>query len=377
MKISKTPPPLKAERKKTDQSLIAERDKTDESLVGAIGNAENRTDTLVKKSRTESDQTTSSSRKEADAIEGARSRVDAAIDQERTLKNALVSDLLEGEREQTDEDLGAERSQTDLMVSHASNRLSDEVAQHSKTKVTLTTRDEFLAIVSHDLKNPIGTISSCAHLLLDDAALRKLGSEKVIHWIEVIERNAGAALRLIEDLLDMERVAEGKLHLKMESCSIDEIIRDSIESFVQVAAGKDVNLRALPSKVSTQAICDRDRIMQVLANLIGNALKFTSAGGSVVLSKNLTEAEVKVSVSDTGPGIPEERKGRIFERFAQLGSKDRRGLGLGLYISKMLIEAHKGRLWVQSKVGKGSTFYFVIPKAGVPASMAMLAPNIN
>jgi len=108
--------------------------------------------------------------------------------------------------------------------------------------------------------------------------------------------------------------------------------------------------------------------MQVLSNLIGNALKFTPSGGSITLNANLGETEGEVSVCDTGPGIPEGKKDYIFDRFAQLRSKDRTGLGLGLYISKMLIEAHHGRLWVESKVGEGSTFYFAIPRQGPKSS---------
>ncbi len=109
--------------------------------------------------------------------------------------------------------------------------------------------------------------------------------------------------------------------------------------------------------------CDRDRVAQILSNLIGNALKFTPEGSSITVATEESSVEIKVSISDTGPGIPEDQKNHIFERFAQIGNKNRTGLGLGLYISKTLVESHGGTIWVTSAVGKGSTFYFTLPKA--------------
>ena len=106
---------------------------------------------------------------------------------------------------------------------------------------------------------------------------------------------------------------------------------------------------------------DRDRILQVLSNLIGNALKFTPNGGTIALSARKQETHVEISVTDNGPGIPEQDTGQIFERFSQLKINDRRGLGLGLYIAKWIVEAHQGRIWVTSELGRGSTFTFTLP----------------
>lgn len=385
---------LKTVLKKTDHSLNVGRGKTDESLQEARGKVDRRIDESVKVARNEADQITSSSRTAADtlckserdkvkydiknerkisddrlhdersaadkAMARQRTQVDSAIVRERELKNALTSEFLENERGQTDKDIISERARTDSEVIRSSNLLSNEVFAHLKTKILLTTRDEFLAIVSHDLRNPLGAAASCAEMLLGDFGY-KLDSE-VKPWIELIKRNTDTALRLIGDLLDMERAAEGKFKLKLEFHNIDKEIRDSIESFNLVASAKNVLLSFTPSNVSGDIVFDRDRILQVLSNLIGNALKFTPSGGSIAVGATLSEAGTQVFVRDTGPGILEEKKDCIFDRFAQLGSKDRSGLGLGLYISKMLIEAHQGSLWVKSKVGEGSTFYFTIPK---------------
>lgn len=398
MENSQLPPFLEEERQKTDDSLLAERDKTNESLTDAIKKTERQTDKVVHEERIEADQATSSSRAEADAdrdiereasgndgqderkhdddrllderqradsaVELERSRVDVALDLERDSKTAIESRVLNREREQTDNNLLVERARTDSQVHLASNLLSDEIAEHSKTKISLTTRDEFLAIVSHDLKNPIGAISICADMLLEDSSYKEMDSQ-IRHWIQFIKRNADTSLRLIYDILDMECIAEGKLELKLEQLCIGHIIRESMQSFVHAASAKRVLLRAMPSNILGDVVCDHDRIMQVLSNLIGNALKFTPEGGSIILEAYLSETEVEVSVRDTGPGIPEDKRDYIFNRFAQLGSKDRTGLGLGLYISKMLIEAHQGRLWVQSKVGEGSTFSFALPRQGI------------
>ncbi len=400
----KSPPFLEEERQKTDDSLNAERGKTNESLTAAMVKTERQTDKVVHEQRIEADEKLSSSRAEADAdrnserealgddgddrkndderllderrradnaVERERSRVDVAIDRERDVKTAIESRLLEQEREQTDDNLLAERTRTDSEVHLASHLLSDEIAEHSKTKISLTTRDEFLAIVSHDLRNPLGAISICTDMLLEDSS-KKMPRSQIRHWIELIKRNADTSLRLICDILDMESIAEGKLELKLKQQCIGEIIRESTQSFVHTASAKTVLLSAMPSNISGSVVCDHDRIMQVLSNLIGNALKFTPEGGSIILKANLSKTAVEVSVCDTGPGIPDNKKDYIFDRFTQLGSKDRTGLGLGLYISKMLIEAHQGQLWVQSKVGEGSTFFFSLPRIGPKSNKGFL-----
>ncbi len=395
MEQPESSPFLEAERKSTDESLVAERDKTNQSIDSSRSRSEHRTNKNVQAERKKADDITSTVRDNADlardiqreasgielneeqkngdsrlaiersradtATEDSRKQVDAAFDRERNMKNALLSKLLDQERFQTDHNLEVERDRTDLEVQSAANLLSKEVADHLKTKVTLTTRDEFLAIVSHDLKNPIGAVSSCAEMLLDDATYKSIEPE-IRTWIEFMKRNADRSLRLISDLLDMERIAEGKLYLKPTQVSVSQIARESIESFAQIALAKNIVLRSMPSDISGVVVCDRDRIMQVLSNLLANALKFTSEGGSVTVKTNLTEKEAQFSVRDSGVGIPVEKRDHIFDRFTQLGANDRRGLGLGLYISKMLIEAHTGRLWVQSEMGVGSTFYFAIPR---------------
>lgn len=375
------PPSLTKERKKTDKSLTAERKRTNESIIEARKKTEHQTDKTVEEERIEADQTTSIVRAEADikknadqllnerrvadsAVEQERSQVDAAIEHERKLKSALETTLLKSERTITDQNLQEERMRTDSEVHLAKDELVDEIKKHSKTKVSLTTRDEFLAIVSHDLRNPIGAVSSSAEMLLKGSNYKKIDEYEIKKWLEVIQRNANTALRLIGDLLEMESIAEGKFRLKLIPQSINKIIQESIESFVRSESSKKVQLTAKPSNISRDIVCDHDRILQVLSNLIGNAIKFTPEAGLIEIAATLTQNEIQVSIRDSGPGIPADKKDFIFDRFSQLGSQDRRGLGLGLYISKLLIEAHHGQIWVESEFGEGSTFFFTIPLSG-------------
>lgn len=130
---------------------------------------------------------------------------------------------------------------------------------------------------------------------------------------------------------------------------------------------KGVLLKTALNSHSELVFCDKDRISQVLSNLIGNALKFTPTGGEVCVAVVENEEHIEVSVADNGPGIPDDQKNRIFERFAQLGNKDRSGIGLGLYISNSLIESHQGKLWVDSILGEGSKFTFALPRMKTPS----------
>ncbi len=394
MEDSGSTPFLKDERQKTDDSLVAERDKTNKSLSSSKTTAERQTDKTVQGERRQADQVASESRDMADlesnkkreeagyaprdekkigkdqlvderdrsdkAMELERSQTDLAIEKERELKSVLASQVLEQERRLTDDNLSTERIRTDAEVHRTSGLLSDEISEHSKTRISLTTRDEFLAIVSHDLKNPIGVASLCAEMLLDDPVFRELGT-KARDSIQLIKRNIDISLRLIADLLDMERIEGGKLQLVLKKYDLGKILQEVLESFAPLARTKSIELRIASSHLSSEIFCDKDRVGQVLSNLIGNALKFTPKGGAITVGAVLSTDAVQVSVSDTGPGIPEEKKLQIFERYAQLKVNDRVGLGLGLYISKMLVEAHEGRLWVSSKPGEGSTFNFTIP----------------
>lgn len=391
--MKKTQHQFRKERKKTDESLTLERGKADESFKGGRADTHDNTDLTISKNRFAADHDKLQRRRTADlkrnatdtgsrtsrnvsedigfalidqrksedkAIENERLNIDAAISRERGEKEKIVDIRLVQERESTDKNLVRERVKSDIEVERVGDLLSVEHTAHAETKSALTTHEEFVAIVSHDLRNPIGAILSSAEILLEDASQVGLSGE-ARELVELIKRNAETSMRLISDILDMERIAEGKIQLQLSKNQIDDIIKESVESFSHSASSKRILLKHSSSRVRNSILCDKDRIAQVLSNLIGNALKFTPAGGSVIVEAQQTESEVLISVSDTGPGIPDDQKIRIFERFAQIGNKQRTGLGLGLYLSKMFVESHSGKIWVTSIPGSGSTFWFTLP----------------
>jgi signal transduction histidine kinase len=278
-------------------------------------------------------------------------------DERLRVERQASDQAIKGERLRTD--AATEKGRTDHQASAKSSAelLSEEQERHQETKAALTTREEFLAIVSHDLRNPLNNIAMAAQNLLEDPKdIKELASS--------INRSTGEMVRLIEDLLDIERIAIGKLTLHIEEHDVSEIIERAVEQLQGAAAAKGVTLEADPQDVCGYVVCDRNRAMQVLSNLIGNAIKFTPAKGQICVSCQRTGTdgeEVQISVSDTGEGIAPEKIKTIFERFSQLHNQDRRGIGLGLYIAKMMVEEHPGRIWVESKLGEGSTFHFTLP----------------
>ncbi|HVK62230.1 MAG TPA: HAMP domain-containing sensor histidine kinase [Bdellovibrionales bacterium] len=339
MTTSSKPEFLKSKRKTTDESLNAERNKATESIQISKAQKQKKTDEIVENTRS--------------ATDAARSQIDEAIAKERQHADKLVESVLASERQVTDVSLKVERDTTD-------SRAKESAEAHHETKIALASRDELLAIVSHDLRNPIGAVTSYASLLLENGEFKNL-NPNAQEYVGAIRRSANVALRLISDLIDAEQIAQGKLQITIAPCDLIQIIRETIEAFRVDAFKKNIRLDADFPHDSIEIKGDGDRIRQILSNLIGNALKFTPEGGAVAVKATFDEKEVLVSIRDSGPGIPEDERERIFERFAQLKSKARNSLGLGLYISKTLVEAHHGRLWVDSKLGSGSTFYFTLP----------------
>jgi signal transduction histidine kinase len=349
----------------TDLPRQSEREKSDETLRDSDLASEHQADFDRDAERVEADKAKLQSRSDSDA---SRDLGRADVGRSGAKRQAEGDERLRVERQTSDQAIKGERLRTDAATekgrSHhqASARssaelLSQEQKSHQKTRATLTTREEFLAIVSHDLRNPLNNISMAAQNLLEDP-------RDVKEMAASINRSAGEMLGLIQDLLDIERIAVGKLTLHVEQHDVSEIIKQSVEQLQGAAVSKGITLEAEPQDMSGYVVCDRSRVMQVLSNLIGNAIKFTPAKGKICVSCQRTGPEgeeVQISICDTGEGIAPEKIKTIFERFSQLHNQDRRGIGLGLYIAKMMIEEHPGRIWVESKLGEGSTFHFTLP----------------
>lgn len=180
------------------------------------------------------------------------------------------------------------------------------------------------------------------------------------------ERSAAVArmTRFINNLLDAAGIDAGKLAIEPEPIDVGRLVNHVVEAFAPIAAAKNITLNAILPVPPLHAALDDGRILQVLANLVSNAIKFTPAGGGVSIRIRPTAKRVQFAVSDTGIGIPGSRLADVFERFRQAGP-GHRGPGLGLHISKRIVEAHSGRIWAQSEVAVGSTFYVELPIAAV------------
>ncbi|HKG90931.1 MAG TPA: ATP-binding protein [Gemmatimonadaceae bacterium] len=221
-------------------------------------------------------------------------------------------------------------------------------------------RADVLGIVAHDLRNPLNLISSSSTLLLEQDDLPPAQRRKML---EINQRAVRQMNRLIADLLDATRLQAGRLTLDVAELDARTLVRETDETLRPTAAERRVELRSEPPEQECAIRADEGRLLQVLGNLVGNALKFTPPGGHVTLSARPNGSEVVFSVVDDGPGIPLEHQPRLFDGFWQGRDGDRRGVGLGLTITKGIVEAHGGRIWLESTVGVGSTFSFAIPAA--------------
>jgi two-component system sensor histidine kinase/response regulator len=246
-----------------------------------------------------------------------------------------------------------QREQDARAQAEADTRRMETLKQRAEAATRV--RDDVLATVSHDLKNPVGTIYTSASLLLDmplppDAQRRQL---------EIIQRTALRMDHLIRDLLDVSRMEAGRFTVEAQPESVNSLITEARELHATVAAAQQVELmqEGLGDDVTVQA--DRERVLRVFSNLIGNAIKFTPAGGSVTVRAETAPQEVRIAIIDTGPGIPAEHLPRIFEQFWHGGEKG--GSGLGLAIAKGIVEAHGGTIRVDSS-STGSTFTFTLPR---------------
>lgn len=238
-------------------------------------------------------------------------------------------------------------------------RMSEDLlrrAQEAERAARL--RDEVLAIVAHDLRNPLGTIAGSADLLH-----MPLPPDKREQHITMIQRTADRMNRLIGDLLDAAKIEAGRLKLELNTIDAAELVAEVVELEGTRAEGKDVDLSHQVSTDVPPVRGDRNQLLRVLTNLLGNAIKFTPSGGRVEVRAARADGRVRFSISDSGPGIPQDQLPLLFRRFWQAKRADKAGAGLGLAIARGIVEAHGGEIWADSRVGEGSTFHFTVPAA--------------
>ena len=245
----------------------------------------------------------------------------------------------------------------------------EEEARRAKTEIerlyrvatdAVQTRDEMLSVVVHDLRNPLNAALLAVSVLVRPKDERRVQTKRVS---ERIQRSLTRASRLIDDLLDIARIEkEHGLAIEPRPVSVERLFGDTFEMLGPAAAAAAISLDMQVERGLRRVWADEPRIVQVLSNLVGNAVKFTPKGGHVLVTAEAYGTEILFAVTDTGPGIPPEHIPHLFDRFWQARA-DRRGIGLGLPIAKGIVEAHGGRIWAESEVGRGSRFAFTLPRA--------------
>jgi signal transduction histidine kinase len=231
---------------------------------------------------------------------------------------------------------------------------------HRTAQRAIAARDDVLGIVAHDLRNPLNAIRLQARLLLRHAGEPGPRSREPV---VAIDRAVTRMNRLIQDLLDVTRLEAGGLSVECESLPAGQVLVDSVDAHKALAASASLDLRLDAAPALPSIWADHERLLQVFENLIGNAIKFTKPGGRVVVGAEPRDGEVLFRVTDTGVGIAAEALPHLFDRFWQLRKARHAGAGLGLLIVKGIVEAHGGRVWVESAPGRGSSFFFTIPRA--------------
>ena len=220
--------------------------------------------------------------------------------------------------------------------------------------------NEFISLVSHELRTPM-TSTIGALDLLNSGQLGTL-SDRGKQILQVAIRNSERLIRLVNDILDLERIKSGKIAIEPQECQLEPLMIQATETMQAMAQKAQVQLRLEPCDVKVNL--DADRILQTLTNLLSNAIKFTQPGGIVELKAVVKSDRCLITVRDTGRGIPEDKLESIFERFQQVDASDSRskgGTGLGLAICRHIVERHHGKIWVESVLGTGSSFYISLP----------------
>lgn len=228
-------------------------------------------------------------------------------------------------------------------------------------------KSEFVSTVAHELRTPMTSIKGYTDLVLSGAAGEANETQK--NFLGIVKSNADRLAALVADLLDLSRIETGRLVLKAESFKLGPVIDEVVMSLRSLAEECQVTVDTQVPTGLPPANADRDRVIQVLTNLISNACRYTPAGGSVAISVRQADGMLQTDVSDTGIGIPPDQRARIFERFERGDHelvRQRPGTGLGLPIAKSIVEMHSGRIWVNSKVNQGSTFSFTLPVYRMP-----------
>ncbi|MGH7846724.1 MAG: ATP-binding protein [Candidatus Binatia bacterium] len=232
----------------------------------------------------------------------------------------------------------------------------------SDRKIAEQERADFMAMIAHDLRSPLNNVIGASELM-KDGVFGPVNEEQQ-KWLVKVSHTANGLVSLVSDFLDMSKLESGRIDLALEEVDFEKLFALSLENFHFPALDKKIALRSNLTHALPQVRADPHRLEQVLNNLLSNALKFTPSHGEIELGAGPNDGGVKIWIRDTGAGIPPDEIGQLFEKYKQTMSgktSEHKGTGLGLVICKMIIEAHGGRIWVQSEQGKGTIFTFTLP----------------
>ena len=342
---------IERDRLLADQVLLKFRDRAD-SLRALQRSTATGKASVVALEREVADRGTKAERDNSDALlDRERHRADDVVETERHANEAHLSQL-QSRRQDTDEQLTLERSDVDGAV----RELNEVRSALAWAQGTRSRPGDVLAMVTHDLRSPLSIIAMNAQILAENT--------KDFATLEVADdmlRAAARMERLLTDLLDVARVDSGTLELKKARHEVGGFLTEVYRSYRPLFEQRGLTLSVDGLLVATTVSFDHDRIVQVLSNLLGNAMKFTPPKGTIHLCLARREGEIEFVLRDSGCGIHEDALPHVFQRFWQVDRANRRGLGLGLHISQKIVEAHGGRIWVESEFGKGATFRFTLP----------------
>jgi signal transduction histidine kinase len=307
---------------------------------------------LVAPERTLADKATMGEREIHDAVtEQERRRSDDAIQVQRREQFAGPGEL--ARQADTDEKLGAER----LRVDRAVTFLGSTEQALSFAEEEIQRRSNVLAMVAHELRNPLSIISMNAQFIADrvvDPEVREPATE--------VQHSVARMNRLLQDLIDLARIEGGSFGIVKRPVDVGALLSEILAAYGPLFSKRGSVFICEPRALGIVAMFDHDRIVQVLSNLLCNAMKFTPSGGTVSLLMERRADSIELAVKDTGAGISAHALPHVFNRFWQGSSEPGTGLGLGLYICEKIISAHAGRIWVESEVGRGTTFRFTLPQ---------------
>ncbi len=365
---------ISTEREKTDESLRQERDKTDEAMSARQADISKLAEAMVDLARTNADAVLSVARDNADAVvDAARVKADtqqgsnrgnsdqAAIDRQRS----AADEALQAERDSADETLREERAEHSKILQGfmpLERESTDRSLRSERIRAdqVVANRDDFLATVAHDLRDMLSGIMLSSKVVAKCAERDAAGASTLAETAR-IGRYVVRMGRLIGDLVDIASIDAGKLPVAPSPGDLAVVIAEAADTFQAAAASRGITLECRVAAAPLDASFDHNRILQVLGNLISNALKYTPRDGRITLVGERADSAMRLTVSDTGSGIPEEALDSVFERFTQVGANEHGGLGLGLHISRCLIEAHGGTIRAESKSGAGTRICVTLP----------------